>query len=70
MCGCRINQDPLGVQAALTAVYDRSGGENLLRVRPTTTTAAATPAAAAAAERAAVAFATNSSAMTTCDCET
>jgi hypothetical protein len=78
------SQDPLGVQAALTAVYDKTGGDNLLTtVSNTAATATAGPGAAGAAAtavsdaerddeeaalaRARAAFATNSTAITTCD---
>jgi hypothetical protein len=60
-----INQDKLGVQAALTAVYNQNGTNLLadyLKVAPIT--GAQRKASEA---RAAEAFATNSSSMTTCD---
>lgn len=66
-----INQDKLGVQAALTAVYNHSGGENLLLSTSTVTIKSTsgnqTQDTEWLAARAAKAFATNSSCMTTCD---
>lgn len=67
-----VNQDKLGVQAALTAVYNQSGGENLLLSSPTVGTEGTSGTNQEQdtewlAARAAEAFATNSSYMTTCD---
>ena len=62
---CLPIQDSLGVQAALTAVYNQSGGDNLLLSLEDSSQGSSTAEWLAA--RAAKAFATNSSYMTTCD---
>ena len=61
-----INQDKLGVQAALTAVYDQAGGggRNLLLDAPAAAVAPSMAEVVAARE---LAFSTNSTSMTTCD---
>ena len=63
-------QDRLGIQAALTAVYNRSDGENLI-LSPLATNKIRRGSQERDKDllvaRAAAAFATNSSCMTTCD---